>query len=37
MLLHTEEQQFQGGNGEASSLLQLWEQTYEQPVKTTNK
>ena len=27
-ILHTEEQQFQGGNGEASSLLQLWEQTY---------
>jgi len=29
----TEEQQFLGGNGEASSLLQLWVQTYGLPVK----
>ena len=36
-ILHTEEQQFQGGNSEASSLLQLWEQTYGQPVKKQSR
>jgi hypothetical protein len=32
-VLLTGGQQFQGGSGEASSLLQWWELTYGQPMK----